>query len=117
MAQWSGFKPITVRRAGIDERNGYGSERLMNGPGGNVVEQVIGWQPPHHLRYRVTQGSPFVCHQGEILLRELGQATELIWRIRFRPKLPGTGHLLRALLQRMLGTMLVKRLKPYIERC
>ncbi|MBK5356582.1 SRPBCC family protein [Pseudomonas sp. TH41] len=117
MAQWSGFKPVTVHRAGNGERNGHGSERLMHGPGGRVVEQVIDWQPPHSLRYRVTEGSPFICHQGEILLRDLGQATELTWRIRFRPKLPGTGNLLRCLLQRMLGAMLLKRLKPLIERC
>ncbi|MNF10828.1 hypothetical protein D3C80_2118920 [compost metagenome] len=61
------------------------------------------------------EGTPVTCHQGQIQLRDLGDATELTWSIRFRPKLPGTGALLRRVLGRVLGKILRQGLKPHIE--
>ena len=117
MVRWSGFSPISVIRDGDLERNGYGSERLMQGPPGvgKVVEQIIASQAPHSLRYRVIKGSPFVCHQGEIRLVKKGKATELNWTIRFRPRIPGTGWLLQRVLRNKLNDILVRQLKPYVE--
>ena len=68
------------------------------------------------MRYRVVKGSPFVCHQGEIRLSPARAATDLEWVIRFRPRVPGTGRLLRAMLERMARAALEKRLKPLAER-
>jgi catechol 2,3-dioxygenase-like lactoylglutathione lyase family enzyme/uncharacterized protein YndB with AHSA1/START domain len=115
MAAWSGFKPVTVTQPGERERNGYGSQRTMRGPTGAVVEEVVGWEPPHSCRYRVIAGSPFVEHQGELQLEPCTGGTELTWRIRFRPRVPGTGTVLRALLERMLHDALSRKLKPLIE--
>ena len=115
MAKWSGFGLVQRIRNGDRDLNGLGSERLMRGPTGQVVEQVIDWNPPHSLRYRVIEGTPVTCHQGQIQLRDLGDATELTWSIRFRPKLPGTGALLRRVLGRVLGKILRQGLKPHIE--
>ena len=115
MAAWSGFKPVEVTRPGERERNGYGSQRTMHGPAGTVVEEVVGWDPPRSCRYRVVAGSPFVEHQGELELEPRDGGTELTWRIRFRPRLPGTGTALRALLTLMLQDALTRKLKPLIE--
>ena len=59
-----------------------------------------------NLRYRVIEGSPLTCHQGEITLKQSGGHTELHWSIRFRPKVAGTGALLQKVLQARLRTML-----------
>ncbi len=115
MAAWAGFGQVSVTRAGAPERNGYGAVRQMNGLASAVQEEVLAWNPPHGYRYRVTQGSPFVCHQGEVQLRPADAATELVWTIRFRPRIPGTGALLRRILDRMLRRMLRERLKPLVE--
>lgn len=118
MARWSGFSPVSVIRNGTPERNGYGAERFMHGPPGigEVVEQVIFSDAPHRLRYRVIKGSPFVCHQGEMTLKAIGKETELLWTIRFRPRIPGIGGLFRRILQGKLNVALEKQLKPYIEQ-
>ena len=118
MAQWIGFDPVTVRKEGWTQRHGAGSERLMQGPRGvgQVVEQVIATSPQQSLRYRVIEGSPLTCHQGEITLKQSGAQTELHWSIRFRPKVTGTGALLQKVLQARLRTMLDEHLKPYIEK-
>ena len=107
-----------MRKQGWTQRHGAGSERLMQGPRGvgKVVEQVIDASPLQRLRYRVIEGSPLSCHQGEITLKQTGGHTELVWSIRFRPKLTGTGALLQILLQARLRIMLDDHLKPYIEK-
>ncbi len=118
MAQWIGFHPITVRKEGWTQRHGAGSERLMQGPRGvgQIVEQVIVTSPQEALRYRVIEGSPLSCHQGEVTLRQSGGQTELNWSIRFRPKVAGTGALLQKVLQARLRTMVDEHLMPYIEK-
>ena len=80
-----------------------------------MTEQVLDLEPPTVYRYRVTLGSPFVCHLGEIRLRADGDHTEIRWRIRFRPRLPGTGRLLTIALSSLLGRVLRRGLKPYVE--
>ena len=117
MARWIGFDPVTVRKEGWTRRHGAGSERLMRGPlgAGQVVEQVLATGPQESLRYRVIEGSPLTCHQGEITLKHCDGHTELHWSIRFRPKVAGTGAVLQKVLQAKLRTMLDDHLKPYIE--
>ncbi len=117
MAEWIGFDPVTVRKEGWTRRHGTGSERLMRGPlgVGRIVEQVLATSPQESLRYRVIEGSPLTCHQGEITLKHSDGHTELQWSIRFRPKVAGTGALLQKVLQAKLRTMLDDHLKPYIE--
>ena len=115
MASWVGFDRVTITRSGTPDRNGYGAVRQMKGLPGEVQEEVLAWNPPHGYRYRVTQGSPFVCHQGEVRLEPVGQATELVWTIRFRPRLPGTGALLRWILGAAVRKALRERLKPLVE--
>jgi hypothetical protein len=64
----------------------------------------------------VIEGSPFVCHQGEIRLVPRGRDTEITWTIRFRPRIPGTGALFQSLLGRLLGDVLQKGLRRTVER-
>ena len=117
MARWIGFDPVTVRKEGGTQRHGAGAERVMQGPRGvgQIVEQVIATSPQRNLRYRVIEGSPLACHQGEITLKQFGSATELHWSIRFRPKIAGTGAPLQKVLHAKLRTILDDHLKPDIE--
>jgi uncharacterized protein YndB with AHSA1/START domain/catechol 2,3-dioxygenase-like lactoylglutathione lyase family enzyme len=117
MHRWIGFDPVTVRREGWAHRHGAGSERVMQRPhgAGQVVEQVIDTSPQHGVRYRVIEGSPLICHQGEITLRPSGARTELRWSIRFRPKVAGTGALVQRVMAAKMRTMLADHLKPYVE--
>ena len=116
MIRWSAFKTVTRIVDGAPDPDGLGAQRLLKGPAGTLVEQILEWSPPSHMRYRVIQGSPLVCHQGEIALVAAGKATDVTWSIRFRPRIPGTGRLWRTMLGSMLGGMLRKQLKPFVER-
>lgn len=115
MSRWSGFKEVRRIRDGAGDPDGYGSERFMRGPTGVVVEQITGVEPGKRIRYRVIKGSPFNFHNGEIVLRAVGNATEVDWTVRFRSKIPLLGGLFRALVRRMLNKILHAGLKPYAE--
>ncbi|MGW4772626.1 SRPBCC family protein [Nocardia sp. NPDC004278] len=115
MAAWSGFTDVRLTAAGSGQRGGYGAQRLMKGPLGTMREEVTAWQPPRTYRYRVVEGSPVVCHQGQITLTPRGSGTQLRWTIRFRPRLILTGALLRRVLETKLGAALRDGLKPLIE--
>ena len=115
MTKWIGLGSVSRTVRGTPEPDGRGSERQLKLPGTRVTEQVLAFDSPTEYRYRVIRGSPFVCHQGEIRLRADGDQTELRWRIRFRPRLPGSGRVLSILLSSLLGRMLRRGLKPYAE--
>ena len=115
MDSWLGLGSVRRTVAGAPDPDGRGSERLLKSPGSSITEQVLAYESPTTYRYRVTRGSPFVCHQGEIQLRADGDRTELTWSIRFRPRLPGTGRPLAIALSWLLGRGLRSGLKPYAE--
>jgi catechol 2,3-dioxygenase-like lactoylglutathione lyase family enzyme/carbon monoxide dehydrogenase subunit G len=115
MSAWSGFKPVTLERAGETDRNGRGAIRRLPSPLGAILEQVTCAEAPHLIRYRVVAGSPFVCHQGEIRLEPDGGSTKITWNIRFRARIPGTGALLEKLFGRLLGSAMRGPLRQRIE--
>ncbi|WP_405598044.1 MULTISPECIES: SRPBCC family protein [unclassified Streptomyces] len=115
MASWLGIGSARRIVNGTPGRDGRGSQRLLKLPGTTATEQVVTFEPPTTYRYRVINGSPFVCHQGEISLRADGDETELTWTIRFRPKVVGSGGLLRIALSVALGRVLRSGLKPHVE--
>ena len=114
MSEWAGIGPVRRIADGETEPNGRGAQRVLN-IGGKIIEQVIADNPPDSSRYRIIKGSPFVCHQGELLLRPHGNGTAVTWKIRFRPRIPGTGRLLAAGFSRALNRMMTTRLRRHVE--
>jgi hypothetical protein len=68
------------------------------------------------FEFMFEDGSPFSCRRGKIRLTNVGAKTDLPWTVRFRPKLRGSGPLLRVMVDRMLRNALDRRMKPLIER-
>ena len=82
------------------EPNGVGAvRRIRQGP---VVfeETVTVYEPAYLLGYRVSKGSPIKAHQGLISLVPMARGCRVDYRINFRPKLPGTGWILKNLIER-----------------
>ena len=115
MHEWIGLGSVRRTVDGAPAPDGRGSERLLRLAGASITERVLTYEPPTSYRYQVVKGSPFTDHQGEIRLRAADDQTALTWKIRFRPKLPGTGRLLAIVLSRLLGRVLRSGLKPYAE--
>jgi hypothetical protein len=115
MPEWFPVDGVTLSTEGCPAPDGVGAVRVMRGPGTNLREQVIGWEEPRLLRYRLLEGAPITCHQGEVSLRPAPGGSELAWKIRYRPKIPGTSGLVRRALEKLLDEAL-PRLKTLAER-
>jgi catechol 2,3-dioxygenase-like lactoylglutathione lyase family enzyme/uncharacterized protein YndB with AHSA1/START domain len=115
MPKWFPLDSVTLDREGRPAPNGVGAERAMRGPKMNLREQVTGWEPPRSLRYRLLDGAPITCHQGEVTLRSVPGGSELTWKIRYRARIPGTVGVIRRAMESMLDETL-PRLKALAER-
>lgn len=114
MAAWSPFSSVVLTRAGSSERNGLGAVRRIRGFGLTLDEEIVRWAPPARYDYRLIRGAPIREHFGQVLLNEVDGGTEVRWTVRFRPVVPGTGGITRAMLQRGFTDML-QRLKHRLE--
>lgn len=96
---WAGFYDSWLEREGAPDRNGAGCVRAFSGaPGLAVYEEVLEFEPPRRMTYRVVRGGlPIRDHLGEVILAPEAGGTRLVWRCRFESKLPGLGPLLRAI--------------------
>ncbi|MNE83325.1 Polyketide cyclase / dehydrase and lipid transport [compost metagenome] len=79
---------------------------MLDSPFGAIHEQITEFSPNRGYRYRVLQGSPLYCHQGEVRLTPCGGGTRVDWQIRFRSRIPGLGVPLRYLLEHKLNAAL-----------
>ncbi len=104
-ASWAGFHEVVVRHPGDPPPNGLGAIRVLRRSGVAIEEEITAFEPPRRLEYVMTAGLPVRDYRAEVLLDASGRGTALVWRARFRPLVPGTGGLLRRLLQRSLAGM------------
>jgi len=90
--QWASTPGSRLVKEGVSERNGAGAVR---GFIGGLREEILDFEPPRRMTYRVIAGSfPIRNHHGEVELEPVGEGTRLIWRCRFESKIPGLGPLL-----------------------
>jgi len=101
-------------RPGAPDPDGVGAlRRLAVGPGGSE-EEVVAWDPPHHLGYRVLKGLPVRHYRADVDLVDDGEGTVVTWRGSFDAVVPGTGAALRTVLRRMTGGF-ARRVSRYAE--
>jgi uncharacterized protein YndB with AHSA1/START domain len=101
-ARWAGVKESVLRHPGDPPPNGLGAIRVLRTGGIAIQEEVTAYEPPRRLEYALTAGLPVREYVGAIDLAARGAGTELRWKVRFRPLVPGTGWLLRAATARTL---------------
>ncbi len=90
---WAATPGARLVKEGTTERNGTGAVR---GFIGGLREEILDFEPPKRMSYRVTAGSfPIKNHFGEVFLEPEGSDTRLIWCCQFDPKIPGSGTLLQ----------------------
>ncbi len=106
MARWSDAREVVLRHPGYPAPNGVGAVRVIRARGVAVEEEVVAYDPPKRMEYRVTAGIPVRDHHGEIVLEPVAGGTQVVWRVRFRPRIPGTGWLLRRGMEGALNRML-----------
>lgn len=102
--EWAGLTHASLERPGHPDPDGPGAVRRFRiGPGGSR-EQVLEWEPPHHLAYTLLSGLPVRRYRADVTIEPDGAGGSTVaWRSTFEPAVPGTGPLLRLLLAAMVG--------------
>lgn len=110
--RWAGVKEVVLRREGEPPPNGVGASRVIRAGGIAIEEEIVEFDPPRRMTYRLIAGAPIRDHRGEVLLDATGDGTLVTWRVSFMPRIPFTGGLLARVLERNLRRVL-ERLAAY----
>ncbi len=92
-SNWTKLGTVVLEKEGDTERDGVGAIRVITNLGGlsRVREEVIAWDKPESMRYRVISGVPLRNHEGRVDFRDDGDGTRVDWSCRFdTPPLMGT---------------------------
>lgn len=116
--EWAGVTQAFLQRHGSPHPDGVGARRrIVIGPGAST-EEVVRWEPPRHLGYRLLGGGlPVRWYRGDVELRPdpSGAGTEVRWTGSLAPLIPGTGPVL-VLFLRAFVARFTRRLCRYGDR-
>jgi uncharacterized protein YndB with AHSA1/START domain len=104
--EWSDLAEVVVRHPGDPAPGGLGAIRVIRSRGLALQEEVTSFEPPARTTYTLTEGLPVRDYQGEVRLSASPAGTELLWSVTFRPRIPGTGWLLRRLVEASLRALI-----------
>jgi hypothetical protein len=101
--EWSFLTRSELVRTGDPTPDGVGAVRRFTRYGIGSKEEVVVWEPPRHLAYRILSGFPARHYRADVTITPEGSGCLIAWSATFDAKIPGTGRLLVVVLKRMLG--------------
>jgi carbon monoxide dehydrogenase subunit G len=116
MSDWIHGARVTLDKPGSPSRNGVGAVRRIAARGLTIREEVVRFEEPTAMDYRVIAGAPLRNHLGGIRLRPDGSGTVLDYTIRFEVPWYLGGPLLGAIVARTLKTEIDKGLAALAAR-
>jgi uncharacterized protein YndB with AHSA1/START domain len=100
--EWTPFRTTELEREGSPDPDGVGALRRFGLSPVVSREEVVEFEPPRRLVYELRSGLPVNAYRAEVTLTPWEQGTEIDWRSRFEPRIPGTGPFFRAFLTRAI---------------
>lgn len=100
--KWAGVGSSRLTRAGEPERNGVGAIRALGPQPFSAYEEVLSFEPPKRMTYRVLRGGiPIRNHLGEVRFEPDGDGTRVVWTCRFEPRVPLLGGVFQRIITRV----------------
>lgn len=113
---WAGLGTARVIRQGVPAPNGVGAVRQLGAAGVTVEEEVIEFEAPKKMTYRLIRGGfPLQNHLGEVQFQPHGDGCTILWTVRCDSALPGTEWLVRAFL-RLIFNRALAGLATHLEK-
>ena len=100
---WAGIGKVRLEREGRPVPNGVGCVRVISAGGMSVHEEVLSFDAPVRMTYRVIRGGlPIKNHHGEVVFDDgPSGGTTITWRCRFESRIPGLGFLWTLIIRRV----------------
>jgi len=100
--EWSFLTRTDLEREGTPDPDGVGAVRRFSRMGIGSREEVLAWDPPHHLAYTVLSGFPVRNYRADITLEADGSGTRIDWAGTYDEKWRGTAGPVGAMLSRTM---------------
>jgi hypothetical protein len=101
---WTEFDEGELLQPGTPDRNGVGAIRAFRRKRVRSREEVVAFEAPSHLAYRLLEGLPIKGYRADVTLAETPEGgTAITWHSTFRPTWPGTGWLIRRGLSKFIA--------------
>lgn len=105
--QWAGVGKVRLGKEGLPAPNAVGCVRVISSAGVEVHEEVLAFDAPRRMTYRLIKGPvPMKDHLGEVSFEPQGEATRIIWRCQFNSTIPGLGGVSRFFITRLFRNVL-----------
>jgi len=105
--EWAGLGRVRLDREGVPTPNGVGCVREFSSFGAKVYEEVLTFDRPRRMTYRIVRGGlPIRAHLGEVLFEPRDGGTLVTWRCQFESRIPGLGGVFRAFITRLFRNAL-----------
>jgi hypothetical protein len=101
-SEWSFLTRTGLEREASPDADGVGAIRKFTRFGVGSREEVVAWEPPGHLAYRILSGFPVRDYLADVTLTPDGTGTRIEWSGTYDPKWPGTGRILGKVLTAMM---------------
>lgn len=93
-SRWARIGKVRVDPKGRDDPNGVGAVRIISNGGISAYEEILVFQPPSRVEYRVIKGGlPMKDHHGWTLFEPDGEGTRVTWKCQFNSRVPGMAWL------------------------
>ena len=104
-SRWASFRSSSLEREGTPPPDGVGAIRRFGTGPGVSREEVVEFDPPRHLAYRLLSGLPIRGYRADVTIEPRdGGGSTITWASSFeRATIPGTGGLLTAFLRYFVG--------------
>lgn len=104
---WAGVTHSSLDVEGKPDKNGTGAVRCLGTYGLNAHEEILDFDPPTRMTYRVVKGGlGMKNHLGEVVFEPAGNGTRITWHCRFDSRIPGFGRLMRPFITRVFRNIL-----------
>jgi uncharacterized protein YndB with AHSA1/START domain len=111
-SRWAGAGKVSLAREGTPDRNGVGAVRAFERAMG-LQEEVIEFEPPRHMAYRVVRGGfPIKDHRGDVRFEPHPRGTRIVWSVELGSRIPFTA----GVVARLVGVVFRKLLDRFEQR-
>jgi len=100
---WAHIGRVRLERQGRPSPNGVGCVRVISAGGISVREEVLSFDAPETMTYRVVRGGlPIKNHLGEVrFVEDPSGLTTVTWQCRFESRIPGLGFVWKAIIAKV----------------
>jgi hypothetical protein len=102
---WSPIESFELERPGTREPEGLGAVRLFRSGRVTGHDEIVELIPDRRFSYTNTSNLPVRNYRADVDLEPIAHGTAIRWVSAFDPKLPGTGWLMRRVLDGFIAKL------------